>query len=188
MPIKRIKSTWHQPTADAEDKSLQDIATAMAFIAWRIALESAKDIHRERFNYESDPQRVAVIAEFLAFLIQISDRVIHDVLDDQERATVINALGQRVADHVQDNLTDLFGPGDYRGPFIATLNERLQDYAEFSFENDQPDYHFTRYFGDRVLQILGDDQTNRWVIDQVMEKSAPEAVKHMVKSVRNLFD
>ncbi len=187
MPIKRIKSTWHRPTEHVDDKSLQDIASAMAFIAWRIALESAQDIHREGFNYDSDTQRVAVIAEFLAFLVQVADRMLYDMLDDQERATIINVLGLRVADHVQDNLTDLLGAGEYRAPFIDTLNERLQDYAAFSFEEDQPDYHFLRYFGDRVLRIMGDDQINRWVIDQIMDKSAPEAAKHMTKSVRNLL-
>lgn len=187
MAIKRIKSTWHRPALDAGDKSLQDIAGAIAFIAWRIALESAKDLHRERFNYGSDPQRVAVIAEFLAFLVQVADRLIYDMLDDADRTVVVNALGQRLADHVQDNLTDLFGPGDYRTPFIETLNGRLQDYAAFSFTDGRPDYHFLRYFGDRVLKILGEDQTNRWVIDQIMEKSGPEAAKHMVRSVHNLF-
>ncbi len=188
MPIKRIKSTWHQSERnETGDRSLEDIAGAMAFIAWRIALESARDLHRERYNYDSDQQRVAVIAEFLAFLVQVADRIVYDVLDEDERTGAINAPGQRLAEHIQDNLTDLFGPGDYRSPFIETLNERLQDYAAFSFEDDQPDYHFLRYLGDRILKIMGEDQTNRWVIDEVMEKAAPEAVKHMSRSIRNLF-
>ncbi len=188
MPIKRIKSTWHrsernEPTA----RSFDDIAGAMAFVAWRIALESAKDLHREKYSYDSDQQRVAVIAEFVAFLIQITDRVVYGMLDDDERSSLINGLGRRLADHIQDNLTDLFGQGDYRSSFIETLNERFQDYAEFSFTEDEPDYRFLRYFGDRILKVMGEDQTNRWVIDQIMEKSAPEAVRHMAKSVRNLL-
>ncbi len=188
MPIKRIKSTWHQSERnETVDKSFEDIAGAMAFIAWRIALESARDLHRERYNYDSDQQRVAVIAEFLAFLVQVADRVVYDVLDQDERTGAINALGRRLSDHIQDNLTDLFGPGDYRSPFIGTLNARLRDYSAFSFEDDQPDYHFLRYFGDRILKIMGEDQTNRWVIDEVMEKAAPEAARHMTRSVRNLF-
>lgn len=188
MPIKRIKSTWHQSDRnESADRSFEDVAGAMAFIAWRIALESARDLHRERYNYESDQQRTAVIAEFLAFLVQVADRIVHDMLDEDERKAAINALGQRLADHIQDNLADLFGPGDYRAPFIETLNERLQDYAAFTFEDDQPDYHFLRYLGDRILKIMGEDQTNRWVIDEVMEKSAPAAVKHMTTSVRNLL-
>ena len=188
MPIKRIKSTWHQSERnEAADRSFEDIAGAMAFIAWRIALESAKDLHRERYNYESDQQRTAVIAEFLAFLVQVTDRLLYDMLDDTERSATVNALGQRLADYIQDNLTDLFGPGDYRAPFVETLNARLQDYAAFTFADDQPDYHFLRYFGDRILKIMGENQTNRWVIDEIMEKSAPEAVKHMTRSVRNLL-
>jgi len=189
MPIKRIKSTWHSSERNlAPNKTLEDMAGAVAFIAWRIALESAKDLHREQYNYDSDQQRAAVIAEFLAFLVQVTDRLAHEMLEDGERSTLINALGRRLADHIQDNLLDLFGPGEYRGPFIDTLNERLQDYAGFSFENGVPGYDFMRYFGDRVLRIMGDDQTNRWVIDQIMDSSAPEAVKHLTKSFRNLFE
>ncbi len=188
MPIKRIKSTWHQSERnESADRSFEDIAGAMAFIAWRIALEGAKDLHRERYNYSSDQQRTAVVAEFLAFLVQTTDRILYGMLEQEEREAAVNALGQRLAGHIQDNLTDLFGPGDYRSPFIETLNERLQDYAAFTFEDDQPDYHFLRYFGERVLKIMGEDQTNRWVIDEVMEKSAPTAVKHMTTSVRNLL-
>ena len=188
MPIKRIKSTWHESQRnEAADRSFEDVAGAMAFIAWRIALESAKDLHREKYNYDSDQQRTAVIAEFLAFLVQIADRILYDMLDQDERRKTINGLGQRLADHIQDNLTELFGAGDYRTPFIETLNERLQDYAAFTFDNDQPDYHFLRYFGDRILKIMGDNQTNRWVIDEVMERSAPEAIKHITRSVRNLL-
>ncbi len=188
MPVKRIKNTWHQSGRnEPSSKTVEEIAGAAAFIAWRIALEGAKDLHREQYNYDSDQQRVAVIAEFLAFLVQITDRVAYGMLDDDDRKLLINALGRRLADHIQSNLTDLFGQSDYDTPFIKTLNERLQDYAEFSFENDEPDYHFLRYFGDRILQVMVTDQTNRWVIDEIMEKSAPEAVKHMVKSVRNLL-
>jgi len=189
MPIKRLKNTWHESERnEASARSLDDIASALAFIIWRVALESAKDLHRERFNYASDQQRSAVIAEFLAFLLQIVDRLTFDMLEHEERSQVINATAAKLAEHLQDNLLDLFGPGDYRPSFIATLNERMQDYAEFTFQDQEPDYDFMRYFGDRVLRILGDDQTNRWVIDQIMEVTGPEALRHVRQSVFNLFE
>ncbi len=188
MPIKRIKSTWHQSDRNVtREKDYEDVASALAFIVWRIALESAKDLHREEFRYDSDQQRAAVLAEFLAFLIQVCDRLAYEMVEDDEREALINLLGLRLADHMQDNLVDLFGPDDYRPSFIATLNERLADYSELSFRAQEPGYDFLRYFGDRVLRILGSDQTNKWVIDQVMDKAAPEAVKHVRKALPDLL-
>ena len=183
MPIGRIKSSWR----DDRDRSIDEVAGALAYITWKIALESARDLHGEGYEYVSDPQRAAVIAEFAAFLVQASDRLVYRTLADDDRHAFINALAQRLADQVQDNLTDLFGPGDYRAPFIETLNERLTDYAELSFENDRPGYDNLRYFGSRVLRIMGESQTNKWVIDQIMDRAGPEAVKHLAKSVRNLL-
>lgn len=188
MPVKRIKSTWHRTERnEAREKDYEDRAGALAFIVWRIALESAKDLHRERYNYASDPQRAAVIAEFVAFLIHCSDRLVYDMVDQEERDMFINLLGLKLADHMQDNLVDLFGPGDYRPSFITTLNERLAAYSTLSFRAGEPGYDLLRYFGDRVLRILGNDQTNKWVIDQIMDQAGPDAFKHLKKNLPNLM-
>jgi hypothetical protein len=188
VAVKRIKSTWHQSDRNAtSEKTLEDNAGALAFITWRVALETAKDLHREGYHYESDQQRVSVIAELVAFLVQVADRLAYDSLDDDDRHTFVNALARRLGDQIQDNLTDLFGPGDYRSPFIETLNERLSEYADLSFSDGKPGYDFLRYLGSRVVAIMGDDQTNRWVIDQIMDISGPEAVSQVSKSMGNLF-
>jgi hypothetical protein len=183
MPIQRIKSRWR----DDRERSIDEVTGALAYITWKIALESAKDLHGEGYEYASDPQRVAVIAEFVAFLVQAADRLVYGTLSEEDRRDFINALARRLAEQVQDNLTDLFGPGDYRTPFIDTLNERLADYAELSFVDGAPGYDSLRYFGSRVLKVMGETQTNRWVIDQAMDRSGPEAVKHLSKSLHNLL-
>jgi hypothetical protein len=183
VPIGRIKSSWR----DDRERSAEEVAGALAYITWKVALESARDLHGEGYEYDSDQQRVTVIAEFLAFLVQAADRLAYERLEDLDREALINALGRRVAEHVQDNLTDLFGPGDYRSPFIDALNERLADYAELTFRDGQPGYDFLRYFGSRVLRIMGETQTNRWVIDQIMDRSGPEAVRHLARSLDNLL-
>ncbi len=184
----RIKSTWHdsgrnRPTA----KSLEDSAQALAFIAWRLALEGARELHREGFEYLSDKERVGVISEFVAFQVQVADRRAFDRLDDVERRDFINALGQRLADHIQDNLVDIAGPGNYRKPFIDMLNERLGEYAGLSFRDGEPGFDFLRYFGARALAVMGDSQTNRWVMDQVMTVAAPKLVERLSASMDNLF-
>lgn len=184
----RIKSTWHDSGRNRPSaKTLEDSAQALAFIVWRLALEGAKELHREGFDYLSDRERVGVISEFVAFQVQVADRRAFEVLDDAERSTFINALGRRLADHVQDNLTDIAGPGNYRKPFIDMLNERLGEYAETSFPDGEPGFDFLRLFGSRVLEVMGDSQTNRWVMDQVMSVAAPELTERLSKSMDNLF-
>lgn len=184
----RIKSTWHDSGRNrATVKSLDDSAQALAFIMWRLALEEAKQLHREGFDYLSDKERVGVISEFLAFQVQVADRRAFELLEDAERSNFINALGQRVADHIQDNLADIAGPGNYRTPFIDMLNDRLGEYAELSFDDGEPGFDFLRFFGGRVLSVMGDSQTNRWVMDQIMTVAAPEVVEKLSASMDNLF-
>jgi hypothetical protein len=88
---------------------------------------------------------------------------------------------------MQENMEDIVGPGNYRPPFIAMLNERLADYSGLSFENGEPGFDFVRYFGDRILKVMGENQTNRWVFDQITQIEAPEIAEKLSRSLGNLF-
>jgi hypothetical protein len=185
----RIKSRWHRSGRnETARKGFDDHASALAFITWRLSLETARKLHGEGFDYASDRERIAVMGELLAYQVQVVDRLAFDRLDDEERSVLVNALGARLADHMQDNLGDIAGPGDYRRPFIALLNDRVRDYAGLSFEDGQPGFDFVRYLGDSVLKAMGTSQTNRWVIDQIMEIEAPELAERVSKSLADLFD
>lgn len=168
-------------------KTLEDNAGAIAFITWRLALEGAKNLNKEGFRYDSDKQRVRVISELLAFQIQLADRLTFERIGDAERDVFINALGLQIAEHMQDNMLDIAGPGNYRAPFIALLNDRLEDYSDLNFEDDSPGFDFLRYVGNQVLKVMGEDQTNRWVMDQVMSIEAPEIFDRLKKAVHDLF-
>ncbi len=184
----RIKDKWHHSRRNRPTpKSLQDSAGALAFIGWRVALEKAQNLNREGYRYDSDVERVGVICEFVAFEIQLADRLAYSFLDDDEREGFINELGQRFADYLQDNLTDLDGPRNYRDSFVALLNERLSDYATLTFKDGEPGFDALRYLGSKVLGVLGDDQTNRWVIDQIVALDAPEVAEKISNSVFNLL-
>ncbi len=185
----RIKSKWHDTNRnEATAKGLEDHAGALAFIMWRVALDKAITLHGEDYIYTTDGQRIAVICEYLAFAIQVADRLAHrKQLSGEDRHGFITTLAHRVADHVEDNAIDLFGPGDYRSGFIETLNDRSKDYAEFAFTKAGPSYSFTRYLGHRVQGIMGKGQVNRWVIDQVMEVDGPEVVEKLEKAMHDLF-
>ncbi len=181
----RIKSQWHDEEAQ---RSLEEIASALAFNAWKLALNHAINLHGENFVYHDDRQRLAVIAEYLVFMVQLVERLSHEILDQEERRTLITALALRLAGILEENSIDLLGPGDYRGPFIDLLNRRAGEYAEFRFTGEGPSYPFLRHFGFEVQQLMGEEQQNRWVIDQIMDKDGPEIHKQFKRIVYNLFD
>ena len=47
----RIKSRWHD---DGAERSVDEIASALAFISWRIAKDKAINLHGEDYIYDSD--------------------------------------------------------------------------------------------------------------------------------------
>ena len=185
----RIKSKWHHSERnEARRKTFADSAGALAFIVWRLAVEHAREIHREGFDYASDRERIRVISEYCAFAVQLVDRLVHQRLEDEARTTLVVGLGRRLADRMQDNLLDIAGPGDYRAPFVEMLNERLDAYARFDFDPAEPGFEALRYLGDRVMRAMGISQTNRWVMDHVMVISAPELFEKTARSVENLLE
>ena len=80
----------------------------------------------------------AIITEFIAFLVQLTDRTLYGQTSDAERAALINAVASHLAKTMENNQLDLLGPGDYRSPFIQTLNDRCGDYALFEYIERDP--------------------------------------------------
>jgi hypothetical protein len=181
----RIKSHWWN---DGGERSLPEIATALAFIAWRISVDKAVTLHCQRFVYRDDAQRLEVIQEYLIFLIQIADRLSHGMLVDSDRRTLITAFARKCVEHLQDNSQDLLGPGDYGSPFLERLNRRSEEYADFRLDDEGPTYPFLRHLGFEVQQLMGLEDENRWVIDQVMDKDGWDAYKRFAKAFHDLFE
>lgn len=180
----RIKSQWYN---EDTKRSLVEIAGALAFNAWKLAMDKAITLHGESFIYDSDRQRLRVIAEYLVFQIQLVDRMVHQKLEQEERQQLITAFAMRLAEHMQENSSELLGVGDYANEFIALLNQRSQEYSELGFGDAGPSYPFMRHLGYEIQQLMGASQKNRWVIDQVMDKDAPEVYQQMKRILRNLF-
>jgi hypothetical protein len=185
----RIKSRWHQSERNtSRNKTYADHASALTFIVWRLSLEGARSLHGEGFDYLSDRERIAVITEFLGFLVQCVDRLAHQRLPDQDREVLVNALGYGLGVQMQDNLTDIAGPGHYYDAFVDALNTRLDEYSRTSFEASGPGFDALRVFGAGVLAIMGETQTNRWVIDQIMHIAGPEVYEKTRDALANLLD
>lgn len=183
----RIKSHWHD---DDAERTLDEIAGAIAFISWRVAKDRAINLHGQDYVYETDEQRFGVIVEYLIFQLQIVDRLaVMDLqLDEGDRQKLVVTIARHLAGHLQDNSVDIFGPGDYVGPFIDKLNRRSGEYAEFNYTKDGPSYPLMRHLGFEIQQIMGGSQENRWVIDQVMDKDGIEIDREIRRSLGNLFE
>ncbi len=186
----RIKSKWFGKAREKPSHELlKENASALAFIIWRLALDKAINLHGEDFIYDDDVQRIKVIGEYLAMLVQVVDRMAYTRFDDEDRAVLITELAMKLGEHMQDNGVEILGPADYKGPFIDMLNRRSAGYAEFDFSpEDGPSYSFLQYFGAMVQNVMGEKHhANKWVIDQVMDIDGPEVIERVQKAMRDLF-
>ena len=179
----KIKTHWHK---EEKDRSTDEIAGAIAFSSWRIAVEKAMNLHSEHFDFTSHQQRLGVIVEYLLFQAQVVDRLVHDDFSNEERQNLIITLVKRLAEHVQSNSEDMLGANDYQTPFFEKFNLRTAEYTELAFTDEGPSYPFMRHLGYEIQQIMGDEKENRWVIDQVMDKDGVEVYTQLKRLVKSL--
>ncbi|ROR32181.1 hypothetical protein [Inmirania thermothiophila] len=179
----RLKSRWHRKDAP---RRAEEVGSAVAFSAWKVALEGVRRLLGAGYELESDPRRFAILGEFAAFLLQMADRYAYGRLEDEQRRRMIVAAGRRMAEVMEENQRERLGPGDYRAAFIDHLNRRLQEYAELSFVGEEPGFSSIRYLGEVVCEHAG-DWDRRWLKEQVMEVEAPEAVRAFRRALANLL-
>lgn len=179
----RVKSRW----ANKDRKhSPQEAAGALAFIAWRIAGNAVLSLENEGFQTDTNVHRLRVMTELLAFLVHITDRMVADGFDPEQRGVFISAYALKIGDYMQENMSDLAGEDkDYKAVFIDVLNERMADYAEFSFDDGEPGYAFKRYLGEKVTDSMG-PKDRKWISDQVMDIEVPDMLKSLRKGVGDL--
>tara|TARA_Y100000590_G_scaffold67399_1_gene73228 strand:+ start:7271 stop:7837 length:567 start_codon:yes stop_codon:yes gene_type:complete len=176
----RIKSKWSKTSSKA--KSAEDIASALSYIAWKLSLDKARNLHGEDFEYSSDHQRVTVIVEFMSFQIHLVDRLLFiDKTKEEQRIDIMNNLGKQSARIMQENCEDLFGLGDYKKGYINTLNMRSSEYSEFEFSKKGTNYSIFRHLAKKVQDAMGLSQTNKWVMDQIVDIDGVEVYKKIIE-------
>jgi hypothetical protein len=185
----RVKTRWHQTKRDGNKnkaKSLEEIAAALAFSCWRIAGNSVVEIENQGYHTETNDDRLNIVAEYLAFLLQVSDRLLYEKLTPEQRQTFIPALALRMARTFAENKTDILGAGDHQQAFIDLINERGNSYAQCSFVDDAPGFDFLRVFGEQVAAVLEKDNS-LWVSQFVAEVDAPEVLQTLKQAIKQLF-
>jgi len=181
----RIRSHWNNKK---KERSLEEVAGALAFIEWRIAGNALLNLENEGFQTDTQSQRLDVLQEFCAFLIHVTDRLVHDLMNEEERQRFIVALALKMADTYHDNRLDSDDSGkNFKQLYIETLNARMADYAEFVLDGRKPGYAFNRYLGEAVTNTMG-DRDSKWISDQVMEIEIPSMLKTLEKGLKDLFD
>jgi hypothetical protein len=176
--IALLKTRWRKKG----ERTLAERAGVIGANVWKVAVEIFRHMEREGFRFGSDRLTTDVITEFIAFLVQLADRAVYGKLGDAERAALIGEVVGHLAATMENNQRDLFGPGEYRKPFIDRLNERFAEYATFEYRGAEPDYACLRFFATQVADAMASGD-NKWVVEQVMEIEAPEMVRLVAKLI-----
>jgi len=169
----RVKTRWNKKE---NDRSTEQVATAVGIAIWKIGQTALLEIENEGFQTDTQCQRLDVLAEFSAFLIQVVDRSIYGKKSEEERQIFVSALAMYMVGFYAENRADFEPEIDHRSNFIKLLNERMADYSESGFsEESGPSYVMRRNFGNHVARVLG-AKDNKWVPDYIMDIQVPKAL------------
>jgi hypothetical protein len=183
----RIRSHFHR---GGRERTAAELASVIAMLAWKLSQDAIRHMRTAQFDIDIGTQYFDFVCEYLAFMLHAADRIAYRVLAGDKRTAFTTALALKLADVVEDNRDMLIfepAPERCRRHFIDLANERGGDYADFAYEEKEgPDFGFRRFFGSRLLEIVP-EKDHAWVIDQVMEIEAPEAVKALESTLAGLF-
>ena len=183
----RIKTTWFRKDAGrAEDET----ASVLALTFWKLASKAVDDISKADYDIVNPGRGFGIIAEMGAFILHITDRMLSDRVDEERRTALIGAAGVKLGEFMASNIRDLLNDDtdkrDYQGEFLDFLNRRTEDYETFDFPPDEPNYAIKRYLANVMRERMeAHDQT--WIIDQIIEFQAPEAIENVTKLINGFF-
>jgi hypothetical protein len=183
----RIKSHWFK---DGAQRDAQQVATAAAAAVWRTANHRIAHMRSVGFAIDVGEPYVGVLAELLAFLVAVADRVAYAHDPGEWRTRFTTALAIRVAELFQECFEELLGRDAARGfgdRFVERANERFAEYAAFGCDGGEPDFGFLRRFGNAVGDLLAAGHDRRWGADQAMSVEGPAAAEAVARAMRGLL-
>ena len=187
MAQLRIKTTWFRKDAGrAEDET----ASVLALTFWKMASKAVDDISKADYDIVNPGRGFGIIAEMGAFILHITDRMLSDRVDEERRSALIGAAGVKLGEFMATNIRDLLNDDtdkrDYQGEFLDFLNRRTEDYETFDFPPEEPNYAIKRYLGN-VMRERMEAQDQTWIIDQIIEFQAPDAIENVAKLINGFF-
>lgn len=183
----RVKSKWNNKD---RVRSAREVGSALAFNLWRIAGANVLHLENEGFQTDTYNQRLDVMAELLAFFVHVVDRMVSGKeYTEEDRKDLITEMALNLSKTMHDNRQDVNKDkekADYKEPFIQMMNQRMDEYSAFSFDEGEPGFQLRRRVGEHVQEKMG-AKDNKWVTDQVMEIEIPDALKTFKQVARNLL-
>jgi hypothetical protein len=182
----RVKTVWFK-RADAQ-RPAREVASVLASTIWRLADNSVTALSKADYDIITPDRGLRIIGEMAAFLLHMSDRMVYGRIPDAERAALIQATGKRLAELVDENVRAIVGSDgfDYRGNFIAMLNRQGAEYATFECDPARPSFQVLRFLALAIRDLMT-DADQRWVMDQIMEFQAPEALGTLKKTLDGFY-
>ena len=183
--MARLKGGWNQR---GRGRSLEDIGSAISFNIWQISGQAVLDLENEGFQTDTQSQRLDVLTEFAAFLLQLVDRIVYDQFELEQRDGIISAAGLHMAAILQDNRLETDGEGDFRKQFLTILNQRIGEYSQCQFTRiDGPSFIFYRMLGDHVSEQMG-EKDNKWITGYVIDIAGEKLHKSLKRILPGLID
>jgi hypothetical protein len=183
----RVKNKWNDKN---KERTPEETGSVLSFNFWKIASANVMHMENEGFQTDTHFQRLDVIAEFTAFLVHVVDRVISSKdYAAEDRQALITALALNLAKTMHDNRRDVSDDKetDFRNEYISLMNERMSEYSNFTFEEDnQPGFQVRRCVGGHVRDVMG-EKDNKWVPDQVIDIEIPDAMKAFKRVTRGIL-
>jgi hypothetical protein len=181
----RIKSRWNKK---AKPQTLQEIAQALGFICWQIAANGVLELENRGFHTATNYHRLQIVGEYLAFLLQVTDRLCYGKLSELQRQQFVLSLARKLADTFAENQTDLLQTESpqFRLNFLNLLNQRALEYAEFAFSDEQPHFDFLRYFGEKMAAVLPGEK-GLWISQYFSEHEAHEGIETLKRGMTGLL-
>lgn len=167
---------------------MEDNASVIAALAWRLSQQAVKRMREAGFDIDVGTQYFEFVCEFLAFVLHAADRIAYRLLPREQRTQFTTALAQRLARLLDDNAEMLrdAAPTACGQYFIDLANRRAGDYASLRFDEGGPSFSFCCYFGNQVRELMP-PKDRSWVVDQIIEVEAPDAVKALQKALGDLL-
>jgi len=183
--MAKLKKGWSDK---GKDRSLEDIGGAISFNIWQISGQGVLDLENEGFQTDTHSQRLDVISEFAAYLIQVVDRMLFDSFALQDRNDLITATGLHLARVMQDNRIEANGDGNYTNEFLQLLNQRIGEYSSCQFDLDEgPSFVFLRMLGDHVTSMMG-EQDAKWITGYIIDIVGVQMFKSITRLLPGLLD
>jgi hypothetical protein len=181
----RVKTVWF---AKQGARAPAEIASVVASTLWRLAEKVVDNLSKADYDIVTPGRGFKILAEVLAFGLHVADRAAYAQLPAEERAALVQTIGVRLGQLMEENVRALVGEDgrDYRAEFIAMLNRRGEDYATFEFPEKGASFPALRYLGAQIREVM-DERDQHWVMDQVMDIEMPEALGTLKKTLDGLF-